>query len=434
MSIAEKLTTVAENVPKVYKAGQASMVDESKIVPKTVSGTSISVNDVSELPHDVSCKVESINLFEPTKESAYSKGITLTRNDDNSYTVSGTSDYDKDIGFILGTFQFDKIVPHCLSGGTKDFPLLFGLCKDGESLGLSASIKDGTRPMVEFEHDFNSYRVYVVIKPSETVNATVKPMITLYDSSMEKPYPFTPYVSPESIQVIKYGADESEDYQTFTPNAEGIVDGIKSTSPYMNILSDTEGVLIEATYHKSWGMQVEYDRVWDDLQQNGNRTYYNTYFASRGWISGTTYNPKYPITCTANGASSMFGSSYVTDTLVPISISGANASVFYGSSIVTIPLLILGSGITSMGDWFTNMANLKDITIEGEIYVSTKFAQSTKLTAKSMVSIVEHLSPTASSKTLTFSATAVANADWSTTDYSSFDELIATKPNWTIGV
>ncbi len=179
------------------------------------------------------------------------------------------------------------------------------------------------------------------------------------------------------------------------------------------------------------GKQAEYDRVWDDLQQNGNRTYYNTYFSGRGWQSGTTYNPKHPIVCAANGASNMFGGSYVTDTLVPITISGANASVFYGSSIKTIRKLILGSGITSMGDWFTNMASLENITIEGEIPVSTKFTQSTKLTAQSMVSIVEHLSNTATGKSIAFSTTAITNADWSTTEYSSWDDLIATKPNWT---
>ena len=422
-----KLGRIIENVPKVYAAGKASMVDESKLIPKNVSGTSISVNDVSKLPHDVTCKVESINLFQPTKESTLYHGVTLTRNDDNSYTVSGTNTHMVAIAFPLGSFNFDEKATHYLTGGTKDFPLCFRPYRNGELTDRYYAISNIGN--IVKDESIDAYMVLVMVNPGETVNATVKPMISFYKIST-----YTPYISPESIQVIKYGADENEGYQTLTPNVDGTVDGMKSTSPYMNIKSDTEGVVFEVTYNKSWGMQYEHDRIWDDLQQNGNRTYYNNYFTGRGWVSGTTYNPKYPITCTANGATSMFSNSYVTDTLVPITISGSNASVFYGSSIVTIPLLIIGSGISSMGDWFNNMANLEDITIEGEIYLSTKFAQSTKLKAKSMVSIVEHLSSSVTGKSLTFNSTAVANADWSTTEYSSWDDLVATKPNWTIGV
>lgn len=188
------------------------------------------------------------------------------------------------------------------------------------------------------------------------------------------------------------------------------------------------------------GKQAEHDRVWDDLQQNGTRTYYNSYFAGRGWASGTTYNPKYPIVCTANGASNMFNASYVTDTLVPITISGSNAAVFYGSKIKTIRKLILGSGITTMGDWFNNMADLEDITIEGEIPNTTKFGQSTKMNAKSLVNVVEALSTSASGKTLTLSQTAVNNAVFPVKSqknpdvkYDSWDALVAIKPSgWTI--
>jgi len=59
MSISEKLVTIAENQEKVYKAGQSSMVDESKIIEKTVSGEYISVDDVSEIPHDVKVNLTS---------------------------------------------------------------------------------------------------------------------------------------------------------------------------------------------------------------------------------------------------------------------------------------------------------------------------------------------------------------------------------------
>ena len=423
-----KLSMIAENVPKVYAAGKASMVDDSKLIPTNVSGTSISLNDVSKLPHDVSCKVESLNLLQPTLPSHTYYGVTITKNADNSYTLSGTvtGTLNGLWGVELGRFYLNNAPQTYVSGGTADRSLEVSLYKNG---AFQTTIKNTGGVLVLPAESYDELHVIVGAREDETLNAVIKPMVSLYGHSQ-----YTPYISPETIKVVKYGEDESEGYQELTPNADGTVVGIKSTSPYMNIKTDTEGVILTATYNKSWGMQYEYDRIWDDVQQNGNRTYYNNYFTGRGWVSGVTYNPKYPITCTANGATSMFSNSYVTDTLVPITISGANASVFYGSSIVTIPLLIIGSGLTTMSDWFNNMTKLENITFEGEIYLSTSFAQSTKLTARSMVNIVEHLSDTASGKKLTFNSTAVNNADWSTTDYSSFDELILTKPNWTIGV
>ena len=183
------------------------------------------------------------------------------------------------------------------------------------------------------------------------------------------------------------------------------------------------------------GKKAEYDAFWDSFQSNGNRTNYHTAFARTNWKNGTTYAPKYPITCNGNNtASNMFSSSAVTDTVVPITISGNNASVFYGASLVTVNKLILGSGITQMSDWFDQCTKLKNIEIEGDIPVSIKFAQSTKLTARSITSIVEHLSDTATGKSVTFSQTAVNNADWSETEYESWDALVATRPNWTFAL
>lgn len=66
MNISEKLVTIAENIPKVYKSGQVSMVDETKIIKKTVSGESVMLDDVSEIPHKIEVKLSSggKNLWE----------------------------------------------------------------------------------------------------------------------------------------------------------------------------------------------------------------------------------------------------------------------------------------------------------------------------------------------------------------------------------
>ena len=120
----------------------------------------------------------------------------------------------------------------------------------------------------------------------------------------------------------------------------------------------------------------------------------------------------------------------ITDTKVPITVQGSNSGVFEGAGIVTIHKLIVDSSVTSYSGWFTSTTKLANIEIEGEIVASINFNAS-PLTAKSLVSIVEHLSDSTSGKTLTVKTSAVTNADWSTTDYASWDALIATKPNWT---
>ena len=182
------------------------------------------------------------------------------------------------------------------------------------------------------------------------------------------------------------------------------------------------------------GKQAEYNDFWDTYQSNGNRKNYNAFFQRAGWKNGSTYKPKYPIECTANNyASNMFLYSGISDTLIPITITGSHLSVFNGSAVVTIPHLDISGVTANINDWFTGCTELASITIVGTIPVSINF-KDCPLTAKSLVNIVEHLSDTASGKTLTVKSSAVSNADWSTTEYESWDALIATKSNWSFSL
>ena len=64
MTIADKLIRAKNDYDDVYEAGQKSMVDESKIIEKTAQGTTtLTIDDVSELPHDVEVQLDS-NLLE----------------------------------------------------------------------------------------------------------------------------------------------------------------------------------------------------------------------------------------------------------------------------------------------------------------------------------------------------------------------------------
>lgn len=89
---------------------------------------------------------------------------------------------------------------------------------------------------------------------------------------------------------------------------------------------------------------------------------------------------------------------------------------------------------------FAGTSALVNIKFTGTIAMSVAFQWSTKLSHDSIVSIITHLSDTATGMTATFSKTAVNNAFETSSgaaDGTSSEEwaaLIATKSNWTISL
>lgn len=76
--------------------------------------------------------------------------------------------------------------------------------------------------------------------------------------------------------------------KTYTANADGTIDGVTSISPVMNIIC--EGVDISAKYYCV--PSVEWHRLWDNLQEFGNRKDYASAF--RLW-NDMIFKPKYTI-------------------------------------------------------------------------------------------------------------------------------------------
>ena len=447
MSIAEKLSTVAENIPKVYKAGQASMVDESKIIEKNVSGAFISVDDVSEIPHKVGCKVSGVddptsvkvtrcgkNLipYPYSQTTQTTNGITFTDNGDGSITISGKAE--KDAYFYLCVVDF------------------------------------GSDNMWNDSANNNGYYVsgckHFFYNKTNKISAIIIPSGTDYSTN-------TITVKPQ----IEFGT-EATDYapyngQTFTPNADGTVEGMTSLSPYMNVFTDNADVTLDVTYRKSWGMQTEYDRFWDVYLKSNN---YTAKFAGHGWTK-ETFKPNRDIRPTnatqmfARG--SLLGEDLVSlceplGIVVDFSDCTTFTEVFYYTglsrvgvvdtrkatalpyifaysldNLKTIDLLILkdDGSQTFTNNSFIKGTGLTSITIQGTIGQNGFNVQwSTKLSHDSVVSIINALSNTTTGLTVTFSLAAVNKAfetseganDGSTS--AEWQALIGTKPNWTISL
>lgn len=224
------------------------------------------------------------------------------------------------------------------------------------------------------------------------------------------------------------------------------------------------------------GKNAEYDAFWNIFQSNGNLTSYNYAFAY-GKFNDDTFRPKYDIVPTSaermfaynnnanigtnsvhcitdlsdciKKAGIVFDTSKATNMscmfymgrgfrrIPAISFESCEHTidgVFYGCyELETIDKIILkadGTDTFSLDSWnlpFGQCIGLKNITIEGVIGNSISFWQS-PLSAASITSVVNALSPTASGKTLTLNKTAKEAAF---TD-SEWNALISTKSNWTI--
>ena len=229
------------------------------------------------------------------------------------------------------------------------------------------------------------------------------------------------------------------------------------------------------------GKKSQYDEFWDNYQRtiNGVSNVYSAQymFASGSW-NDETFKPKYSMTYMI-GANNMFNSCEVTDlnaalerqgvvfdfhkvasfggtfsymsttTLPVIDTRGSNTlsnvfSLMFSNSkkLRTIEKLILkDDGSQPFLNSFNYCESLENIVVEGVIGQDGLNLQwSTKLTHDSLMSIIEHLSSTASGKTATFSKIAVNNAFETSeglADGSTSEEwlnLIATKNNWTISL
>ncbi len=221
------------------------------------------------------------------------------------------------------------------------------------------------------------------------------------------------------------------------------------------------------------GKQAEYDKFWDDYQQNGNRTNYEYGFSGRGWTD-ETFKPKYDITPTSD--TNMFCFCGVTDMIkaldnagVKLDLSrGVGGSYLLQNTLITrfptidasnrraIDYFFLGNqnleyvekvilksdGSQTFNNYsFMNNPNLKDIRFEGVIGKNGFNISSSPLLSKASIeSIINALSTVTSGLTVTLSKTAVNNAFETSTGLANGStsqewlDLIATKSNWTISL
>lgn len=184
----------------------------------------------------------------------------------------------------------------------------------------------------------------------------------------------------------------------------------------ISITLDDAFITLESNGYES-GKKAQYDAFWDAYQDNGKRNQYVYAFAQVGWTD-ITYNPKYPIVAYYYGLQQAFtNSSNITDTKVPIILQDGSMRAAFNlcGRLKRIPSLVLQVRTTDTVSTFNGCYDLEEINIvcegEGGFATDLSLAQSSKLSAESVQSIIDALVDLtgATAQTLTFHATVGAN-------------------------
>lgn len=433
MSIAEKLTTIADNEQKVYKAGQNSMIDKSKIIELTETGTFINLREVSEVPHKIkivpkgdSATVKVIkgrNLFNEAKDITKSKSY----NDEwyliDNYSTLASYVENNNIPFYA---KCDLKAGHCYY-----ISAIFKHFKDGsqdngerrKSMYISYHGVNGKSIMGDgyngnaYDNSSNMFGVWGTSYSSEGQEITAGNMVIPYvdvDKFLIGNYSAggKSLMKKGSIMIVETQSEHKEarqpyDGTTYTIGSEGIE--IDSISPQIQFLADSE---IEVTYHKSYGAQLATDRRWNDFTLNGGRNSYAYAFYNQEAENFKLERTIKPTDLTQAFNSNQFKiikglntskctnfQQMCTNAHVKIfgeidttSASTLNKTFSDAKGLTTVKKLILkDDGSQTFTTPFYNCSRLENITIEGTIGNNITFAQSTKLTHDSLMSIIEHL-------------------------------------------
>lgn len=235
-----------QGVEEGKEQGKIELLQASKYMNATSSGAVVAVNDLSPIEHDVAVQLSSDtvadfsgvtvkqygrNLCPKAPKSTTHSGITYTQNEDGTVTANGTATALSYFDIATSSRTCPKVpvgtklyISGCPDGGSSTTYYLYfpwvGWYEYGK--GFVGSVTTSTLA--------TNWRqsVRIEIKSGVTVeNLVFKPQVEL-DSFSD----YVPYIAPSN----------------YTANANGTVGGVKSMSPNMTLVTDTDGVTINCSY------------------------------------------------------------------------------------------------------------------------------------------------------------------------------------------
>mgnify|MGYP002576785291 CR=1 FL=1 len=234
MTIAEKLTKIAENEPKIYDAGKKSLYDKLARCREVGETVLIAKALGMEQPADVSVSSKNLIPYPYTDTTKTVNGVTFTDNGDGTITVNGTaSDTANFMCLSLSSLGFKKGIYTLTSGIGNDnsglsYGAVLGYLYSGNTR-QTAGTKNGNCT-VSLSQDAMC-DVVLTVRSGVTVNNLVfKPQLEPGMTATA----YTPYVAGLSaVSVKKYGKNlipypytdttKTANGITFTDNGDGSV-------------------------------------------------------------------------------------------------------------------------------------------------------------------------------------------------------------------
>ena len=232
-------------------------------------GEIVRVDDVSPCEHDVRVKVHGKNLlpFPYYKSSSTNAGGTFTVLDDGGISGSGMPTGYCDMYVYQGKPLADSgVVTFSMSGTCTNIVATVAIYDDA---GNQLITKNWEANPVKLNLDeLTSAAKWLILIKRKTDNIEMSGIAYLQIEKGNTATGYEPYLDPTGVTVTRYGVDESDNAQNYTPNADGTVDGILSLSPTMTLMTDTEGVNIEVKYNRD--INKENENIHDTITEIDN--------------------------------------------------------------------------------------------------------------------------------------------------------------------
>lgn len=238
----------------------------SNALKSTASGEVVSIDDISPIEHIVKATVSGKNLIptftqdysvtrEGLTQSCEAGGNTITINGIGNANGGGRNNFrDFSQHFFLKKGRTYTLSQETVSGSCDGvFSVYISKTPDSDSVvWTSNSMEQKTFYAAD---DMECYIGVNVVADVVYNNVVVRFQLEEGDTATE----YSPYIDPATVTIIRYGADETDNYQTFIPKADGTC-YIPSLSPTMTLRTNTANARIECEYNQdiNKAMQMVY--------------------------------------------------------------------------------------------------------------------------------------------------------------------------------
>ena len=244
MATADKLITVAENVPKVYHAGQMNVVENAECLKGSKTDTAMLLDDVSPITHEMAVKISS-----ETVEDL--KAVTVSRYGKNLFDISSSRGFESTLGGFINTINENILEVECTVSARMGF-LELGTFPKGtytfsynESYNLSQTIMTGS--------DIPNLKALGSSFTTNTKTFTLSKESKVWVRNTGFSKGGSPFIYSNIQLELNSTATDYEPYISptdYTPNADGTVEGVTSLYPNTTLLTDKDGVIIDCDYYK----------------------------------------------------------------------------------------------------------------------------------------------------------------------------------------